>query len=93
MVLIRGLHGSRPLDAQYAISTCSCPYAAKHSGTCLGPLWLCPCVLTYMCCACRRCAVLCCVVQVYGLRPFRIPLRWDFQNKTDAAEQVYSGVT
>jgi hypothetical protein len=43
--------------------------------------------------ACRRCAALPCGVQVYGLRPFRIPLRWDFQNKTEAAEQVYNGVT
>jgi hypothetical protein len=41
-------------------------------------------------------SLLCCAaldVQVYGLRPFRIPLRWDFQNKTEAAEQVYNGVT
>lgn len=33
------------------------------------------------------------VLQVYGLRPFRIPLRWDFMNRTSPSEQLYNGVT
>lgn len=39
------------------------------------------------------CARMCNCPQVYGLRPFRIPLRWDFMNRTDPQEPVYSGVT
>jgi hypothetical protein len=34
-----------------------------------------------------------CFLQVYGLRPFRIPLRWDFMNRTSQSEQLYNGVT
>lgn len=30
--------------------------------------------------------------QVYGLRPFRIPLSWDFMNITDSSQPFYSGV-
>jgi len=38
--------------------------------------------------------VLSCVcLQVYGLRPFRIPLRWDFTNISNIKEDLYNGIT
>jgi hypothetical protein len=39
------------------------------------------------------CAALWYVLQVFGLRPFRIPLRWDFMNRSSTQEPIYSGVT
>lgn len=35
----------------------------------------------------------CVCVQVYGLRPFRIPLRWDFTNISNIKEDLYNGIT
>jgi hypothetical protein len=45
-----------------------------------------------LCCALPCCAVLWPFLQVYGLRPFRIPLRWDFMNISNSNEQLYGGV-
>lgn len=32
------------------------------------------------------------MTQVYGLRAFRLPLSWDFQNISSARDELYNGV-
>lgn len=48
---------------------------------------------TFVCWCSPRLLCVAGMLQVYGLRPFRIPLRWDFQNISSTKENVYNGAS
>jgi hypothetical protein len=92
-----GLAGPVAKDLDIDVSAVERPHCAVLCRAGVGRCWRAtPCVCISDSSMPRH-AVLCCAVagcdpaQVFGLRPFRIPLRWDFANVSTTQEPLYSG--